>query len=224
MKEYKFAFYFCLIAGSIFILLSILLNIIAHNSIFVIIFKSLLSGIFIAGITFGIVVFFTKYLGMDFDNINNDEMKDNTDPMVDIVVDDNININNEENDMDNDFNVMENNNKLSSGDNKDNSSNDDTLGDNDFGNDYNDENENNNVETGDDSNKITEDDTKIDLENIDGDLSDSFSLDEDGNDADNGNAIDESDDIDVELKDKVGFEVSFEDVAKAIRTKMRDDD
>lgn len=217
-------------AGIIGFFLIFITNFVKKNSLFVIFFRSFFYGILVCGLILGIYFILKKFLNIDFDNSNakqdtDENIEEDEKANVDILIgkddageDDenatfnanevigNVNVGTEDgvNPID-DFALKED--KINTSDNFDYSV-DEVFHENKIA-------ENNDDLIGDDNKEDT-------LEENKSNEFDDLSLDEDNfREKDDYNKKKSKEDI---LKKKIGVDVSYEDLAKAIRTKIKRDE
>lgn len=217
------------IAGGATFVLFFIINIIAGNGFFTIFLRSLISGGIVFGMIMGLIFLYEKYLISELQESDVDNKAE--DQNVDILLDDEKteeapNINENTNNEETQFSFDSNFESTSDLDNIETSINE------------KDESMNKKSDTGNDnfSDDLTKSDStgELNLDDIStniGKSDDGYSFDsDDTNDYSNDESSEQSIDYSEykggegkTLKDKIGFDVSYDDVAKAIRTKFKEE-
>lgn len=240
-----------LYAGIIGFILIVFINIIKGNTLFIIFSRSLFYGLIVFGVFFGILFVLKRYLDIDFevesvDDLNNEEESSN----IDITVGEEElkeKAANEERINSGLFDNIEDNEELddeSLNYNENKKENFNTIDEEEI--EKNDEDDFNKVkfldneEFTENSGKINEDDERIkefgdESKSINADNTEEHNIEHDNTYELNELSLDEDSIIEEDestkktasaksIKDKIGVEVSYEDLVKAIRTKIKRDE
>ena len=248
-----FNFKISIIISIIGFVLIFFMNIIRGNILFIVLSRSLIYGILVFGVTFGIYYVFKNILGVEFNIKDTFNRKDASEKAsVDIIVDDEI----KKDDVGEEV-VLENSNIETGSDIHENNIDEDGAGskiqennidENEIGNDkvskeldkeeaqeiFEDKNnkptdEDKFFTESNDLEELNKDDVKIEsnkdissIDNLQDEVPDFGELDYDDNKFEENNDHKSNGDTTKSLKDRIGFDVPFQDVAKAIRTKLNE--